>query len=68
MLREAVYHVGHGNYAYPVSEDTLRITIKDAFEALALVEALREDIHNFEVVNGRMDDVFIAITGKAIRE
>lgn len=49
-------------------EDTLRVAIKDAFEALDLVAALREDIHNFEVVNGRMDDVFIAITGKALRE
>ncbi len=55
-------------YEPKLREDTLRITIKDAFEALALVEALREDINNFEVVNGRMDDVFIAITGKAIRE
>lgn len=55
-------------YEPKLKEDTLRVTIKEAFEALALVEALREDINNFEVVNGRMDDVFIAITGKAIRE
>ena len=55
-------------YDSKTKEDTLRVVIKDAFEALDLVEALREDIHNFEVVNGRMDDVFIAITGKALRE
>ena len=55
-------------YDAKLKEDTLRVIIKDAFEALDLVEALREDINNFEVVNGRMDDVFIAITGKALRE
>ncbi len=55
-------------YQPKLKEDTLQVTIKEAFEALELIEAIRSDINNFEVVNGRMDDVFIAITGKALRE
>ena len=43
MLREAVYHVGHGNYAYPVSEDTLRITLRTAKGDLQNVTVLYQD-------------------------
>jgi multidrug/hemolysin transport system ATP-binding protein len=55
-------------YQPKLKEDTLQVIIKEAFDALELIEVLRADINNFEVVNGRMDDVFIAITGKALRE
>ena len=43
MLREAVYHVAHGNYAYAVSEDTLRITLRAAKGDLQSVTVLYQD-------------------------
>ncbi len=43
MLREAVYHIAHGNYAYPVSEDTLRITLRTAKGDLKKVQILYQD-------------------------
>lgn len=43
MLREAVYHIAHGNYAYPVSEDTLRITLRTAKGDLKRVQVLYQD-------------------------
>lgn len=46
----------------------LQLKVGSSFEALDLVENLRDSINNFEIVNGSMDDVFIAITGRDLRE
>lgn len=43
MLREAVYHVAHGSYAYPVAEDTLRVTLRAAKGDLQRVSVLFQD-------------------------
>ncbi len=43
MLREAVYHVAHGSYAYPVSDDTLRVTLRVAKGDLQRVTVLYQD-------------------------
>jgi len=48
--------------------DMLLIPVKDSMEALALLKEIEGDITAFEVVRGNMDDVFIKITGHAIRE
>lgn len=50
-----------------IGED-IRITIKNTMDSLDILDACREDIDGFEVLNGTMDDAFIAITGKEIRE
>lgn len=55
-------------YEPSLTDTTVRTIIPNAFDALPLIEALRDSIDNFELVNGRMDDVFIAITGKELRE
>ncbi|NMB01376.1 MAG: glycoside hydrolase family 13 protein [Firmicutes bacterium] len=43
MLREAVYHVAHGSYAYPLAEDTLRVTLRAAKGDLKGVTVLYQD-------------------------
>ncbi len=48
--------------------DTLRIHIPDTLSALPLIDRFRSDLQGLEVLNGTMDDAFIAITGKEIRE
>lgn len=46
----------------------IKINIKNTLEALPVIERYRDKIEGFEVLNGTMDDAFIAITGKEIRE
>ncbi len=48
--------------------DTFRISIPHTLEALPLIDECRSDLSGLEIVNGTMDDAFIAITGKEIRE
>lgn len=61
-------HLNQHKIAYECVEKMFRIklkTTKDAMPILTLCESL---IESFEVLHGTMDDVFIAITGKEIRE
>ncbi len=48
--------------------DTIKISIPRTLDALPLLDSFRDGLAGFEVVNGTMDDAFIAITGKEIRE
>lgn len=58
MLKEAVYHVAHGSFAYPVSEDTLRITLRAALGDLAKVTVLFQDRYQgSEPMHATMDVV-----------
>lgn len=43
MLREAVYHVAHGSYAYPVGPTTLRVTLRAARGDLQQVKVIYKD-------------------------
>lgn len=51
-----------------VSADTVSIEIGLSFEAIPLIDKYMEDLISFEVLKGTMDDAFINITGKEIRE
>lgn len=48
--------------------DAVFIQVKDSMKALEILKMVESKIEGFEVVKGSMDDVFIQITGKAIRE
>lgn len=48
--------------------DQVTIRINRSFEALPLIEACRSYITGFEVLSGTMDDAFIGITGKELRD
>ena len=52
--------------ALPISD--IKINIKSTMDSLPILDACRDYIDGFEVLNGTMDDAFIAITGKEIRE
>lgn len=43
------------------------INVKDCFAAMELAEKHRDRIEFFEIVQGNMDDVFIALTGSKLR-
>lgn len=48
--------------------DQVVIRLPHTTDALPILDHLRENLNGFEVLNGTMDDAFIGITGKEIRE
>ncbi|MBR0600363.1 ABC transporter ATP-binding protein [Sinanaerobacter chloroacetimidivorans] len=56
-------HLGYVKMA-----DQLEIRIPSTISALPILEKCRDSITGFEVVRGTMDDAFIGITGKELRE
>jgi len=54
--------------AYTRAGDRWVVKLESTMEALPLIEECREHISGFEVYAGTMDDAFIGITGKEIRE
>ncbi len=55
-------------FAYELVADTVSIPLHSTLDSIPIIERFREYIESFEVVKGTMDDAFIAITGKEIRE
>lgn len=52
---------------FTVQADTLIIPIASVWDAEPLIHRYREEISSFQVLNGTMDDAFVAITGKELR-
>lgn len=52
---------------YAIIANQVVVKIPATIAALPIIEKCREYISGFEVLNGTMDDAFIAITGKEIR-
>jgi multidrug/hemolysin transport system ATP-binding protein len=53
---------------YKQTAEWLTLDIPSSMDALPIIEQCREHLSGFEVTRGTMDDVFLAITGKGIRE
>lgn len=53
---------------FKINADTLEIELDTTLSSIPIIEACKDYILSFEVVKGTMDDAFIAITGKEIRE
>jgi multidrug/hemolysin transport system ATP-binding protein len=53
---------------YRLDGNTFVIELKSTVEAIPIIEAHKDRIKSFEVLTGTMDDAFISITGKEIRE
>lgn len=48
--------------------DGVKIEVKDTAEAAEMIAAKPELFRDFEVLKGNMDDVFLAVTGKTLKE
>lgn len=62
-----VYGVGElPDFGYPAEKirDAIRITLPDTGAATALIISHPELFRDYEVTKGKMDDVFLAVTGK----
>ena len=55
-------------YDYKITADQIVISIPSTCAAVPVIEQFKADITGLEVTKGTMDDAFIAITGKEIRE
>ncbi|MEA4811514.1 MAG: ABC transporter ATP-binding protein [Anaerolineaceae bacterium] len=53
---------------YTQIADSFIIQITKSMDALPIIELTRQYLESFEVLKGTMDDAFIAITGKELRE
>ena len=60
--------LGRNKLLYSVLADTITVSLPSTLDSLPIIESCRNYIESFEVVKGTMDDAFIAITGKEIRE
>lgn len=56
------------NISYTETAGEFIIKIKHTTDALNIIDKIRSNIENFEVAKGTMDDAFIGITGKEIRQ
>ena len=54
--------------AFTENAGTITVSIARTMDAVPLIERFKDDLDSLEVLNGTMDDAFIAITGKEIRE
>lgn len=54
--------------AFRQAGDTFEIALSSTLDALPILKSCDELLSGFEVVKGTMDDAFITITGKEIRE
>lgn len=48
--------------------DLYELELKNTLDSIAIVEKLRDYLQSFEVQHGTMDDVFLNITGRRLRE
>ena len=55
-------------FNYTVNGDTLTVKLNNTIDAVPLLARYQDLITNVELSNGTMDDVFINVTGKEIRE
>ena len=53
---------------YSISVDCIKVEINSTMEALPIIKMCYKHISGFEVINGTLDDAFIGITGKEMRE
>ena len=65
---EALRRILDGEYEYRQVADQMILRLPSTLAALPIVERCRAYIQGFEVMRGTMDDAFIQITGKEIRE
>ena len=53
---------------YEVIPDAIRVSVSDTAAATRLIVAHPEVFSDYEITKGKMDDVFLAVTGKTLRE
>jgi multidrug/hemolysin transport system ATP-binding protein len=66
--KEAIKKLITMNYSPTKIADMVQIPVKNSLEAFKLLKEMEGTFNDFEVIKGNMDDVFINIIGREIRE
>jgi multidrug/hemolysin transport system ATP-binding protein len=53
---------------YEKTKDGYRLSVSDTSEATKLIVAHPELFRDYEITKGKMDDVFLAVTGKVLEK
>ncbi|MBQ9375703.1 MAG: ATP-binding cassette domain-containing protein [Ruminococcus sp.] len=67
-VEKAIKALDDSNTEYEQQGNTLIVRFNHSKDMIELLNLLKDNVKNFEVLSGTMDDVFIAVTGKEIRE
>jgi multidrug/hemolysin transport system ATP-binding protein len=54
------------SFEYYIKNDIVNIKLENNLDAINIVNKIKDDMINFEVINGTMDDAFIEIIGKGL--
>jgi len=65
---EIIKILNEQNVKYTVNNRVITIKLETTLEAIPIIDTCKDFIEGFEVQRGTMDDAFIGITGKEIRE
>lgn len=61
-------YLSHNNLNYKHESDTYDVLMKDKNKIIRLLGDIKEGILDFEVTKGSLNDVFLSVTGREIRE
>lgn len=67
-INEVIAVLNKMNRKFTINADLITVPILQSKEAIAILNSCENYIESFEVLSGTMDDAFINITGKEIRE
>lgn len=67
-MEEITDIIKHMGFRYKTHGDTVKVKIDSTMQSLPIIEKCKDMMLGFEVIEGNMDDAFINITGKEIRE
>ncbi|WP_428910814.1 ATP-binding cassette domain-containing protein [Niallia sp. Krafla_26] len=68
QMKEVTEILTNHGYSFEKKVDTITIQLHSTMDALPILEACKDKIRGFQVIEGNMDDAFINITGKEIQQ
>ena len=63
-----ITYLEKNNIQYKKQIDVFVIRLENTLESIGIVSQIKDNISSYQVLNGTLDDAFINITGKEIRE
>lgn len=68
QMEEVTNYLQALGYKYEINADAVTVQLESTLQALPILERCKDKMIGFQVIKGTMDDAFIHITGKELRE
>lgn len=65
---ELIKYLDKNKLNYKVKVDAIEVFVKSSLESLSILKSIESNLSSFEVLEGNLDNVFVNLTGKEIRE